>query len=49
MSDIVVCRLWIPVDVKQYYNPVLTFLETNKPENWKGLLIYESQAWCEVS
>lgn len=27
MSDIVTCRLWMPVAVKEFYNPVLTFLE----------------------
>ena len=28
MSDLVVCRLWVPVDVKPYYNPVMNLLTT---------------------
>jgi hypothetical protein len=27
MSDMVTCRLWMPVAVKEFYNPVLTLLE----------------------
>ena len=26
MSDIVTCRLWVPVEPKQLYNPVLSLL-----------------------
>jgi len=26
MSDIVTCRLWVPVEPKQFYNPVLSLL-----------------------
>ena len=33
MSDIVVCRMWVPVDIKQFYNPVTSLLE----ENWAGM------------
>mmetsp|Transcript_13059 Transcript_13059/g.13111 ORF Transcript_13059/g.13111 Transcript_13059/m.13111 type:complete len:162 (-) Transcript_13059:10-495(-) len=28
LSDIVICRLWVPVEVKQYYNPVTSLLST---------------------
>ena len=26
MSDIVICRLWVPVEIKRFYNPVLSLL-----------------------
>lgn len=26
MSDIVICRLWVPVEVKKFYNPVVSLL-----------------------
>ena len=26
LSDIVICRLWVPVEIKKYYNPVLSLL-----------------------
>lgn len=28
MSDIVTCRLWVPIELKQYYNPIHTLLAT---------------------
>lgn len=28
MSDIVTCRLWVPVEVKSFYNPMLSLLST---------------------
>jgi ribosome biogenesis protein BMS1 len=28
MSDIVICRLWVPVEIKKFYNPVLSLLST---------------------
>lgn len=41
MSDLVTCRLWVPVEVKEFYNPVLTLLEaTGEGEGdpaWKGM------------
>lgn len=39
MSDIVVCRLWVPVEVKRFYNPVLSLLtpSNQKPEEWQGM------------
>lgn len=36
MSDIVVCRLWVPVEMKKFYNPVLSLL-TSDPIAWKGM------------
>lgn len=36
MSDIIVCRLWVPVEIKNYYNPVLSLL-TSDPEAWRGM------------
>lgn len=32
MSDIIICRLWVPVEIKQYYNPILSLLN-----EWKGM------------
>jgi len=32
MSDIVFCRTWMPVDIKQYYNPV-----THNVSKWRGM------------
>jgi ribosome biogenesis protein BMS1 len=37
MSDIVTCRLWVPVEVKKFYNPVMSMLEANGPESWTGM------------
>ena len=31
MSDIVVCRLWVPVEIKKFYNPVLSLLGSSTP------------------
>ena len=31
-SDLVVCRLWVGIDIKKYYNPVLSLLQ-----EWKGM------------
>lgn len=39
MSDIVSCRLWVPITVKEFYNPVNTLLD-NVDDNaapWKGM------------
>eukprot|EP01038_Epipyxis_sp_PR26KG_P004817 gene4817-6750_t len=33
MSDIVICRLWVPVELKNYYNPVLTLLANSIAKN----------------
>lgn len=43
MSDIVICRTWVPVDVRRFYNPVMSLLTSsagdgaNKAESWQGL------------
>jgi len=37
LSDIVICRLWVPVEIKKFYNPVLTFLTSEDPEAWQGM------------
>jgi ribosome biogenesis protein BMS1 len=34
MSDTVICRLWAPVDVKRYYNPVTSLLDGAE---WQGV------------
>jgi ribosome biogenesis protein BMS1 len=33
MSDIVICRLWVPVEIKKLYNPVNTLLDSD----WRGV------------
>jgi ribosome biogenesis protein BMS1 len=35
MGDIVFCRTWMPVEIKQYYNPVTNHL-TDGTEGWRG-------------
>ena len=35
MSDIVICRLWVPVEIKQFYNPVLSLLAPSTPASSK--------------
>ena len=34
LSDIVFCRTWMPVQVKEYYNPVTNHLATAAPVPW---------------
>ncbi len=36
MSDIVICRLWVPILPFKYYNPVSSLLQTNDVK-WTGL------------
>ena len=36
LSDIVFCRTWMPVEIKNYYNPVTNHL-TNGTEGWRGV------------
>ena len=33
LSDIVICRLWVPVELKQWYSPLTNLVD----ESWKGL------------
>jgi ribosome biogenesis protein BMS1 len=35
MSDIVFCRTWMPVEIKNYYNPVTSHLTST--EDWRGM------------
>ena len=42
MSDIVICRMWVPVEVRRFYNPVMSLLTSSagdgtKAESWQGL------------
>ena len=40
MSDIVSCRLWIPMTIKEFYNPVNTLLDNvhgDEDEPWQGM------------
>lgn len=36
LSDIVVCRTWMPVNIKQYYNPVTNHL-VGGVDGWRGM------------
>lgn len=54
LSDIVVCRTWMPVEVKQYYNPVTNHLCKDGVEGWRGMrtkaqLQVETQTPIEVN
>ena len=48
MSDIVTCRLWVPVELKQYYNPVTSLLKSSDGSGWRGLRPI-AQAWQHFS
>jgi len=37
LSDIVFCRTWMPVEIKRYYNPVTSHLESDGTEGWKAM------------
>jgi ribosome biogenesis protein BMS1 len=36
-SDIVFCRTWMPVQIKEYYNPVTNHLTINSSDGWRGM------------
>ena len=36
-SDIVFCRTWMPVKMKEYYNPVTNHLSSNGTSGWYGM------------
>lgn len=36
LSDIVFCRTWMPVQMKEYYNPVTSHLSSNE-ESWRSM------------
>jgi ribosome biogenesis protein BMS1 len=43
MSDLVVCRVWVPVEVQKFYNPVLSLLHQSGGDDdgvsssWRGM------------
>ena len=37
LSDIVFCRTWMPVQMKEYYNPVTNHLADGGTEGWYGM------------
>jgi ribosome biogenesis protein BMS1 len=37
LSDIVFCRTWMPVQMKEYYNPVTNHLARNGTDGWFGM------------
>jgi ribosome biogenesis protein BMS1 len=54
LSDIVVCRTWMPVEVKQYYNPVTNHLSSDGVDGWRSMkpkaqLQVENQTPIEVN
>lgn len=54
LSDIVFCRTWVPVEVKNYYNPVTSMLCKDGAEGWramkpKALLHVETETPIEVN
>jgi ribosome biogenesis protein BMS1 len=53
-SDIVFCRTWMPVQMKEYYNPVTNHLTASSTDGWRGMkpkaqLQVESQTPIEVN
>jgi ribosome biogenesis protein BMS1 len=36
-SDIIFCRTWMPVQMKEYYNPVTNHLTVNSSDGWRGM------------
>ena len=37
LSDIVFCRTWVPVEVKNYYNPVTSLLFRDGVDGWRAM------------
>lgn len=37
VSDIVFCRTWMPVEIKNYYNPVTNHLAEKGTDGWQGM------------
>jgi ribosome biogenesis protein BMS1 len=37
LSDIVICRTWMPVEIKKYYNPVANHLVGEGTQGWRGM------------
>ena len=54
LSDIVFCRTWMPVELKEYYNPLTNHLSLGGTEGWhamrnKALLQIETKTPIEVN
>mmetsp|Transcript_59864 Transcript_59864/g.147073 ORF Transcript_59864/g.147073 Transcript_59864/m.147073 type:complete len:1195 (+) Transcript_59864:72-3656(+) len=54
LSDIVFCRTWMPVELKEYYNPLTNHLSSGGTEGWhamrnKALLQIETKTPIEVN
>lgn len=54
LSDIVFCRTWMPVEMKQYYNPVTNHLSRDGTDGWNGMKVkaqlqIETQTPIEVN
>ena len=54
LSDIVFCRTWVPVEVKNYYNPVTSLLCKDGLDGWramkpKSVLHVETETPIEVN
>jgi ribosome biogenesis protein BMS1 len=43
MSDLIICRLWVPVELKKFYNPVMSLLASTRTSD--GNIISKSDAW----
>ena len=41
MSDIVICRMWVPVEPKEFYNPVLSLLADSHTAEYKSPQVEE--------
>ena len=37
LSDIVFCRTWMPVEIRNYYNPVTNHLSADGTEGWRAM------------
>ena len=49
LSDIVICRTWMPVDIPKYYNPVANHLDAWRGMKTKAQLQVETQTPIEVN
>jgi ribosome biogenesis protein BMS1 len=37
LSDIIFCRTWMPVEIRDYYNPVTNHLSSGGVDGWRGM------------
>jgi ribosome biogenesis protein BMS1 len=49
LSDIVICRTWMPVDIPRYYNPVTNYVDDWRAMKTKAQLQLETQTPIEVN